>query len=335
MTAELSLRIDSFPPVTRPLRAAWRGEVAALASSQDDLVTAAQLRASGVPSSTASGRSRDGGYWTRVLPGVYLVTGGRPDRRQRERAALLYSAPHGILAGASALRHLGVRAGRLQEVSDDHRSPEPVQVLMPHAHHLTATGFLEISRTRRWPTEQVIDGFRLSSTARAVADLARRARSVREVSTLVDECLRRGLTSLDELFVELSEGPRQGSAYFRAALNSRRQILENGVQGLVQALVHGAGLTDVMWQVRLVGPRGEPVGTPIAWVDSAGLAIEVATPDAASIARQQRYAAYGVNVFPVAPQLLHADPEGQTRVLALAARQSCERPRPRVFVLPP
>ena len=335
MTAYLADRSTHSPTTARSSRAAWRDKLAELAAAQDDLVTSAQLRDIGVPSSTSSGRSRRGGYWTRVLPGVYLVSGGRPDRRQRERAALLYSAPHGMLSGPTALRHLGVRSGRLQEVSDDHRAPEPVHLLMPHSHHLLAAGFLEITRTRRWPDEQRVNGLTLPSTARAIADTARRARTVREVTALVDECLRRGLTALEELMSELRDGPRQGSAHLRAALHARRQSAEHGVHGLVSAVIDGAGLSEPLWEARLIGPEGEPVGAPLVWVDSIGLAIDLAGPDSAAVARQQRYAAHGISIFPVSTQLLLADPSGQVRMLAQAAHQASQRPRPRVLVVPP
>ena len=315
------------PPTTR---GAWRDDLADAAAAQDGLVSAAQLRELGVPSSTASGRVRDGGMWSRVLPGVHLVTGGRPDRRQRERAALLYAAPHGILAGPTVLRHLGVRAGRLQEVSDDHRSPERVHLLVPHEHHLLAAGYLEITRTRRWPDEQLVDGLRMTSACRAIADSARSARSAREVAVLVDECIRRGLTSLDDLLVELREGPRQGSAHLRRALLNRAEAASAGLEALLEALVAGAGLAQQREQVRLVGPSGEPVGQPAVWIDSVGLAIEVATPDPAWVARQQRYSMFGVPVFPVSSQLLQADPAGQARVLSTAVATAARRPRPAV-----
>lgn len=325
-------RMTEIPPITRPStpRGAWRDNLADVAAEQDGLVSTGQLRELGVPSSTASGRVRHGGVWSRVLPGVHLVTGGRPDRRQRERAALLYAAPHGILAGPTVLRHLGVRAGRLQEVSDDHRSPEPVHLLVPHEQHLLAAGYLEITRTRRWPDEQLVDGLRMTSACRAIADTARKARSAREVSVLVDECVRSGLTSIDDLLAELREGPRQGSSHLRRVLLSRVEGASEGLEVLLEALVAGAGLGQQGAQVRLVGPSGEPVGQPAVWIDSVGLAIEVATPDPAWVARQQRYSMFGVSVFPVSSQLLQADPAGQARVLSTAVATAARRPRPSV-----
>ena len=331
MTAILS---DSPAPI-RPIsalspRAEWREQLAELASGQDDLVSSAQLRAIGVPSSTASGRLRAGRSWSRVLPGVHLVSGGRPDRRQRERAALLYSAPHGVLAGPTVLRHLGVRAGRLQEVSDDHRVPEPVHLLMPHEHHLLAAGYLDVARTRRWPTLQIVDGLLMTSTCRAIADTARRADTPREVAVLIDECVRRGLTSIDELLAEVREGPRQGSAHLRGVLMSRLEASRHSVDDLVVSLVRETGVAEPLWKTRLVGPAGEHVGKPLAWLDSVGVAIELAAPDAAFVSTVQRYSASGVTVFPVSAHLLHADLSGQVRALMNTVHHAARRPRPRV-----
>lgn len=329
----MTMTLDAPPAL--PSRAAWRDALAELAASQDDLVTSAQLRELGVPSSTASGRLRHGGTWSRVLPGVHLVSGGRPDRQQRERAALLYASPHGILAGVTALRRLGVRAGRLQEVSDDHRAPDPVHLMIPHEHHLLAAGFLQITRTRRWPEVQVVDGLRMVSTCRAIADTARQARSVREVAVLVEECVRTGLVAEDDLLAEMHAGPRQGSAHLRAVLLGRMDGAGVGLVDLVRAMVEAAGLPAPLWQPQLVGPAGEPVGSPLAWCEDVGLAIDAAAPDASWVARQQRYAQHGITVFPVTGFLLRADPGGQARILAGAAREASLRPRPRVRAASP
>jgi hypothetical protein len=270
-----------------------------------------------------------------VLPGVHLVSGGRPDRRQRERAAILYAAPHGVLAGVTALRRLGVRAGRLQEVSDDHRAPEPVHLMIRHEHHLLGAGYLLITRTRRWPQVQVVDGLPMVAPCRAIADSARQSQSVREVAVLVEECVRSGLVSEEELLAELHAGPRQGSAHLRSVLLGRMDGASVGLAELVQTLVDAAGLPAPLWQPQLVGPAGELVGSPLAWCDDIGLAIDAPAPDSAWVARQQRYAQYGITLFPVTRSLLRADPAGQARILASTAREATLRPRPRIRVASP
>ena len=89
-----------------------RDTVRTIAAAQDGLITAGQLRTVGVPSATVSHRTRAGGMWTRVLPGVHLVAGGSPDRLQREQAAILYAGEGALLTGHTALRHLGMRSSR-------------------------------------------------------------------------------------------------------------------------------------------------------------------------------------------------------------------------------
>jgi hypothetical protein len=55
----------------------------AITSAQLGLIAMAQLAEAGVSRSTTQRRIRTGGPWSRVLPGIYLVTGGSPDRSQQ------------------------------------------------------------------------------------------------------------------------------------------------------------------------------------------------------------------------------------------------------------
>ena len=122
--------------------------------------------------------------WTRVLPGVHLVDGGMPTRQQREMAALLYAGPDALLTGTSALRHHGVRALGLQDVSDDvAERPEPVHVLIPHQRRRLSTGYVRVERTHRFPAVVIRRrGVAMSSVPRSVGDAARRSRRPSDVA---------------------------------------------------------------------------------------------------------------------------------------------------------
>ncbi|MGW2548453.1 type IV toxin-antitoxin system AbiEi family antitoxin domain-containing protein, partial [Kitasatospora sp. NPDC001574] len=80
----MSYRIPTPPP-----------SLEELARRQQNVVTAGQLRARGVPSRVVSEHCRRGGSWQRLLPRVYLLQSGEPSPEQRMWAALLYAAQNG------------------------------------------------------------------------------------------------------------------------------------------------------------------------------------------------------------------------------------------------
>ncbi|MFE1559668.1 hypothetical protein ACFW6V_32355 [Streptomyces sp. NPDC058734] len=92
---------------------------AKVARRQLGLATRHQLTATaGVPDGTVTSRTRPGGPWLPLLPRVYLLQTGPPDRRQRALAAVLYAAEPAAdpfsgetaaLTGAAALSLLGIR----------------------------------------------------------------------------------------------------------------------------------------------------------------------------------------------------------------------------------
>src|SRR3546814_17724062 len=61
-------------------------------------------------------RSRAGGPWQRILPGVILLRNGQPTPRQRSIAALMLSGDESLLTGRSAMSEYGYRthAGDVQ-----------------------------------------------------------------------------------------------------------------------------------------------------------------------------------------------------------------------------
>lgn len=315
--------------------------VRATADAQLGLITAAQLAEIGVHSSTASRRTA-GGMWTRVLPGVHLIDGGHPVRRQRELAALLYAGVPSMLTGTTALRRYGVRAVRLQEIADDEpERPEPVHALLPHDRRRLSTGYVRLERTRRFPEDAVtIGGLRLAPVARATADAARRLRRPGDVAALVAEVVHRGLTDVSALRVELEQGQKRGSALLREALGPVDLGAASGPEVDLVRILEPSGIPAVYYNVTVVDERGAFVAIPDAWLDDVGLAIEVdsvehhAGPDgfASTVQRNRRYAGAGVPVLPLLTRDLR-EPERTLREIHRARLAAASRPRPNVVMV--
>ncbi|GAB2707784.1 type IV toxin-antitoxin system AbiEi family antitoxin domain-containing protein [Kitasatospora kifunensis] len=147
-----------------------------LARRQQNVITASQLRARGVPSRVVSEHCRRGGPWQRLLPRVYLLQTGVPTPEQRMWAALLYAAQNGreagcregaVITGAAALALYGFTAvPRLPAVTG-------VQVLVPRQRRLRDVGEVRIQRTARELEAQEVHGLACAPVARAVADALR------------------------------------------------------------------------------------------------------------------------------------------------------------------
>ncbi|MDH6121519.1 hypothetical protein ABH930_005516 [Kitasatospora sp. GAS204A] len=147
-----------------------------LARRQQNVITASQLRARGVPSRVVSEHCRRGGPWQRLLPRVYLLQTGTPTPEQRMWAALLYAAQNGreagsregaLITGAAALALYGFSAvPRLPAVTG-------VQVLVPRQRRLRDVGEVRIQRTARELVASEVHGLACAPVARAVADALR------------------------------------------------------------------------------------------------------------------------------------------------------------------
>jgi hypothetical protein len=323
-----------------PRRSSLDQAIRGTADAQLGLITAAQLGELGVRTSTTSRRSA-GGLWTRVLPGVHLVGGGHPTRRQRELAALLYAGSPSMLTGTTALRRHGVRAVRLQEVSDDEPDrPEPVHLLVPHERRRLATGYVRLERTRRFPEDSVtVGGLVLAPVPRATADAARRMRRPSDVAALVSEVVHRQLADVDALRRELELGQMRGSGLLREALGPVGLGAASGPEVDLVRILEASGLPAVHYNVTIVDEHGVFVAIPDAWLDDVGLAIEVdsieyhAGPDGfrSTVQRNRRYAEAGVPVLPLLPADLRSA-ERALRDIEAARRSAAARPRPRVFM---
>src|SRR2546421_6526826 len=67
-----------------------------LLDKQLSLATRRQLLTLGVTDRAMQYRTRPGGPWQVLLPGIYLGASGPPSMRQKEMAALLYGGPGAV-----------------------------------------------------------------------------------------------------------------------------------------------------------------------------------------------------------------------------------------------
>ena len=329
-----------------PRPSAHREALLELSSAQHGLATASQLAAIGVARSTVARRTRAGGMWTRVLPGVHLLNGGSPDGFQREFAALLFAGEGSVLTGLTALGHYGLVPPDIQPVPPQPRTVELVHVLVPHVRRKSSTAFVQIERTTRIPPLRDIvflDDLPLAPITRAIADAGRRMRSSHSVTSLVLHSVRSGLASADDLMREAAAGQRRGSAHLREAIDHAAAGTWSVPESRLRDLFDGADLPRPVWNRPIATASGRIIGIPDAWFDAVALAVEVDSrqfhstgPDwERTLRRQRRYASLGIACLPVTPAQIRDDPTGLLIEVENAYRMAAARPRPPVRLMPP
>jgi hypothetical protein len=265
-----------------------------LARRQQNVITASQLRARGVPPRVVSEHCRRGGPWQRLLPRVYLLQSGDPTPEQRMWAALLYAAQNGreegggtgaVITGAAALALYGFSGvPRLPAVTG-------VQVLVPRQRRLRDVGEVRIRRTARELEAREVHGLACAPVPRAVADALREwtdsgvldagllgPRVLRSVlrEAVADGCAD-GPRSCPpaELLAELREADLLAQPRIRAAVDellaAERQSALGGVLELAAA---------ELLPIPLAGPElrmrgGTFVGVPDLYWPQQGVAVEV------------------------------------------------------------
>ncbi|MFE6748979.1 hypothetical protein ACFVGM_24225 [Kitasatospora purpeofusca] len=264
-----------------------------LARRQQNVLTAGQLRARGVPSRVVSEHCRRGGPWQRLLPKVYLMQSGEPSPEQRMWAALLYAAQNGreegsregaVITGPAALALYGFTAvPRLPAVTG-------VDVLVPRQRRLKDAGEVRIRRTERELVARSVHGLACAPVARAVADALREWTSAEwtagagagvftpaPVREVLGEAVRRPELncSVGELAAELAEAGLTADPRVRAVLDGllaaeRDRVLER-VGELVDEWLLPVPLTSP--ELRMRG--GTYVAVPDLYWPRAGVAVEV------------------------------------------------------------
>jgi hypothetical protein len=180
-----------------------------LLGQQHGVASRAQLLALGMPDRAMQYQLRTG-PWQALLPGIYLSVAEPPSFAQKEMAALLYAGPDSVVTGQAALTHHGI--GRPADVT-------VIDVLVPIRRQRLDLGFVRLHRTARMPARTVPAGpVRVVLAPRAVTDAAWRLTSPADVRAVVTDAIQSGRCTLDEVAIELSEGPIRGSATLRSVL---------------------------------------------------------------------------------------------------------------------
>ncbi len=295
----------------------------------DAVATWTDLVRLGVNPELPSHKCQPGGGWTRLLTGVYLLTGGSPTRRQMIRAALLRAGPGAALTGVEAARRHGVR--RLP--ADD-----SVHVLVPNGRALASQSFMVVERTRRpWRTETV-DGLPLVNVERALVDAARRDQRLDVVRAMLADGVQCGLCTVASLTREVVVRRLRGTAVVRTVLTEVGDGVRSAAEAWARALVHRSGLPTPAWNVALRTADGRGLGVVDAWWDDVGLAWEIDSLEfhlapeayARTMRKHSALAAAGVLVVHTVPSQLQRDTAAVLRDLTAAHASAATHPRPRV-----
>lgn len=232
---------------------------------QRQVLSRGQAFASGVTASGVQHRTRRGGPWQRLLPGVYLTTSGAPTLEQLAVAAVLYAGPNSLLTGAAALR-----AYRMQ-APESHQ----VDVLVPASRQPASRDYVVIHRTQRMPASVGCDGvLRLAPEARAVADAARSLRDLSEVRAVVAGAVQQRRCRIEDLAAELREGPIRGSAQLRKVMQEVIDGIRSPAEADLRRLIITSGLPRPLFNPDLyVG--GQFLARPDAWWPDAAVAVEI------------------------------------------------------------
>ncbi|MFI9386845.1 hypothetical protein [Kutzneria sp. NPDC052558] len=305
-----------------------------LRASHDEVIKVSELCRLGVPEGTSYRRCQPGGPWRWLLPGIVMLSNGRPTMSQRVAAALLHGGPQAMVTGTEAARRHGLR-----QVPDG----DAVHLLLPHQSRVRSAGFVHVERTIHLPVKVLREGIPLAPVDRAVLDAVRRWRVADPVRALLTEAVQRGRCSPSDLLAELDSGSQRGTAL------PRRVLMEvcDGARSVAEAhalrLWRRAKLPKATWNHPVHGPDGRFIAVPDAWCDDVALAWEIdsfewhsdAKGYARTVARNTRYAGAGIVVVQTLPSRLRDDPVGVVSDLRTAYEAAKARPRPAVSLADP
>ena len=290
--------------VNRPHDASEQA-IAVIRRRQGDLITRRQALSAGLSVDALRHRLRQGGPWKVALPGVYLMHSGGLTGGQREIAAVLYAGRGCVVTGIAALQRHGVRVPM----------SETVDVLIPEATKRQSAGFVRTHRTIRMPEQPLLaNGIRWAPAARAVADAARGELDLRDVRALVADAVQQRKCTIEQLGAELGEGPRQGSAALRAALEEVADGVASVTEGDLRKLIKSGRLPEPMYNPQLYA-GDDFIGQPDAWWRDAGVAGEVDSREwhlspaqwERTMSRHARMSAAGIIVIHVTPRRLRLE----------------------------
>lgn len=302
-------------------------------SAQYGVISRSQAISCGITKSALRHLLRAGGPWGKIVPGVYTAGTGPVTQEQREMAALLHAGPRAVITGAAAVRRHRLQCPGLNEVA----------VLVPADVRCRSAGFVQLQRTTRVPEEPwSTRGIRFAPLPRAVADAARAMSRFEDVQALVCQAVQRRRCTIEELSVELNDGPSTGSHFLRAALGELAVGIRSSAEHDLKQLIGRSSLDKPMYNPRLYTRRGEFIGMPDAWWQRAGVAAEVdsrqyhmsAKDYEATTRRHNRMEAAGIHMLHFLPSSVRSEPRQTLAVLREAVTAGCRNPELLIVAVP-
>jgi hypothetical protein len=286
---------------------------------QHGAISLRQAAGFGVTMSAVRYRTRPGGPWQRIFPGVYLTVSGTPTTDQLDMAALLYAGRPSMITGAAALRRYGIGA---QE------SGSAVDVLVSAANKITSRGYVRIHRTSRIPPMTFVEGeIELVPPPRAVIDAARSLATTRDVRALLADVTLRRICTITQLEQELGTSRLRNSGRVRVVLDEVKTGTQSAPEGDLRDLIKGADLPEPMYNARLY-VDDKLTGRPDAWWPEAGLAVEVDSRTwhwpaelwEQTMDRQSRLGAAGIRVLHFSPAQIRSEPDRVVGLIKVALK---------------
>jgi hypothetical protein len=204
--------------------------------------------------------------WQLLVRGIYFTRPDRPERADWITAGLAMAAEEGVLSGWDAVRGYDIGSAR---------SPvDEVLILTTGGSNRIAgkvrfrpsTRPLQPRRVGIWPT---------APPARAVADTALVYRWFDPVRALVTSAVQHRLCTPDELEFELENGPQNGSAHLRRAVEDVFGGAESIAEAELADLITAAGLPPAELNVDILTWDGIKIASADALWRSLRAGLEV------------------------------------------------------------
>jgi len=303
----------------------------ALVRSRDGVVRQSELLALGMSGSTIAHRTRPGGPWQRLLPGVLLVYSGTASRAQWMRAGLVYAGAGAIFTGVTALRSHGV-----------HKLPneDRLHVLVPHHSQRSSRGSVVLERTRRMPMSDEIGGMPCAPVARATIDAARRVNDLGQVRALLSDVVQRGMCTVSGLAAELRDAQIRGTALPRGVLSEVSAGVRSTAEAEARQLITSKQIAVPLWNRDIFDAQGQWIARPDAvWLDL-GVVLEIDSLEwhlspadyQRTQARHRRMTAAGLLVIHVTPGDVRRNPRAFLADLRATLQTARLRPAPLIYL---
>jgi hypothetical protein len=250
-------------------------------------------------------RTRPGGPWQMVLPGVYVTHSGALTTSQKAMAAWRYAGTAIAITGQAAVACYGIPA----------KPTEFVDVLVPLTCRRKDAGFARLHRTSVMPELGAWVGpVTYACPAHAVADTVRQLGDLSDVRALVAAGVQRGVVELWQLERCIAAGPVRGSARLRQALAEVADGVRSAAEGDLRMLIRRAHLPAPLFNPRLLVGT-EFLASPDAWWPEYGVAAEVDSRAwhlspadwEKTMARHAHMTAQGILVLHFPPRRLRTD----------------------------